>query len=351
MNNKIKTISYKGSKKLLVEQIHKFALEIQSKTFFDGFSGSGIVSAYMRSKGAIVSANDLNYSSYIYGKVFLEGFEQAQVLFHIKKMNEIQPVSDWITKNYSGLKHKISKRSDSQSGEYPLAFTKDNAMKLDSARNYIESLVLGEKERNALIFSVLLAANSVINNTSDQKSSFKKWLPKSIKPVMFEMPSLIDGPIGTQFVGDIMKIESHKYDLVYLDPPYSNGVLYASCYHINDSIALWDKPELNYNYALPRPGRAVFRDEKKAAGSFYSTKTIQGDFCKLLTNFSSSKRIVISYSDAPKNLIKIDELIDLCKNYGIVSVQDKKHKICTQFKSQKKQIDKLNEYFIIVDNN
>ena len=345
------TVAYKGSKKKLLSEIYKYVEEIDAKTFFDGFAGSCIVSAFMREKGLVVVANDLNHSSFIYGKVFLEGFDEKNVSDHLEKMNKLQPVSGWLTENYSGTKYREAKRSDTVSGEFPLAFTKENAMKLDAARDYVEGLTISKKDKNALIFSVILASNNAINNTADQKSSFKKWLPKALKTVEFKMPTLVTGPEGIQLAGDIMKMPKMNFDVVYLDPPYSNGVLYSSCYHINDSIAIWDKPELNYEYALPRPSRAVFLkgESNRVGGSFYSSKKIKEDFEKLFDIFSSSKRIVLSYSDAPKNLIKIEELVKIASQFGEVKVHDKEHRICTQFKMQNKQIKKLKEYFIVID--
>lgn len=347
-----KTVAYKGSKKKLLKNIYKYVEEIDAKTFFDGFSGSGIVSSFMREKGLVVLANDLNYSSYIFGKVFLQGFDENIVSSHIEKMNSLQSTSGWLTENYSGTKYREAKRSDTVSGEFPLAFTKENAMKIDAARDYVESLSISKRNKNALIFSCILASNEVINNTADQKSSFKKWLPKALKDVHFKMPTMINGPEGIQISGNIMEMPKEQFDVVYLDPPYSNSVLYSSCYHINDSIAIWDKPILNYDYALPRPERAVFlkgESSNKTGGHFYSSKSIKDDFSKLFEIFSSSKRIIVSYSDAPKNLISIEDLVSLANQYGSVKVEDKEHRICTQFKKQNKQIEKLKEYFIVVD--
>lgn len=349
----IKTVAYKGSKKTLLSEIYRYAQQVEAKTFFDGFSGSGVVSAFMRQQGLMVVANDLNYSSYIYGKVLLEGFDVDVVHKHIVALNNLLPKDGWITQNYSGIKYREAKRSDTVSGEFPLAFTKKNAMLLDAARDYIEELDIQDQNKNALVFSVILAANNVLNNTADQKSSFKKWLPKALQDVKFVSPTVITGPRGIQLSGNIFDITPTEFDFVYLDPPYSNSVLYSSCYHINDSVAIWDKPTLNYDYALPRPERAVFlkgdKNPQKSGGHFYSSKTISEDFSMLFALFSNSKRVVVSYSDAPKNLITIDALVEIAKNYGTVSVFDKQHKICTQYKSQNKQIENLKEYFIVVD--
>jgi len=343
---KVNTIAYKGSKKKLLENIKQYTI---GETFLDAFCGSGVVSAYMRNCGKIVCANDKNYSSYLFTKVFLEGFEQKEIDFYLDEINQLKGINGWITQNYSGEKFRKSKRSDSEDGIFPMAFTTENAQKIDHARDYVENLNINKKNKNALVFSIILAADNVLNNTCDQKSSFKKWLPRAKNNIKFISPKNITGPEGTAYNSDILEIKQEKFDTVYLDPPYSNGVLYASCYHINDSIALWDKPTLNYSYALPRPERACFNNKK--SGMFYSKKNIKNDFKKILNKFKNSKRIIISYSDCPKNLISIQEIINISENYGKVTVNNIKHKICSQSLSQKKSINNLNEYFIIINMN
>jgi len=347
-NEKIKTVAYKGSKRKLLGDIQCLAEEIGAKTIFDGFSGTGIVSAFLRRNGMKVYANDLNFSSYLYGKVFLEGYDEKKVQSHIKTMNSLGPIAGWLTENYSGTK-KRKVRTLSGLHERPLAYLRENAMKIDAAREYIDaSEDIGDKTRNALIFSVILGADSVFNNSNDQKSSLKEWSKKANKEVEFVAPTLIGGTQGEQFIGDIFSVDiPQDVDMVYYDPPYTTGVLYGSCYHLNDTIAMWDKPKLKFEYALPRPARASFRS--KNAGSFYSKKTVKDDFRKILSNAAKARRIVLSYSDAPRNAIEIEELKNVCREFGTVEVRQREHKICTQIKSQVRRSEKLQEFFIVID--
>ena len=342
---KIKTVAYKGSKRKLISQIVTLAKEIDAETIFDGFSGSGIVSANLRQSGFKVFANDMNYSSYIYGKVFLEGFDRQEVTEHIKIMNNLESASGWVTKNYSGeVVRKI--RGLGIYEKRPLGFIAENAQKIDAARDYISQLNTDVRTKNALIFSVILASDKVFNNSNDQKSCLKKWTKASLKSICFEEPKLIEGPMGKQINGDIFKINVPTVDMVYLDPPYTHGVLYASCYHLSDSIALWDKPEVDSSYAIPRPLRASFRD--KSAGALYSKKTAFDDFKKLLSKFEA-KRIVLSFSDAPRNTISIEKLIEIGEEFGKVLIMSKEHQICSQAKVFKKWSTNLKEFFIIID--
>lgn len=343
---KVKTIPYKGSKRKLIDNILSYACEIKAKTVFDGFSGTGIVSANLRNAGFIVEANDLNYSSYVYGRVFLEGYDKEAVREHIAQMNNITPVKDWLFENYSGtvLRHV---RGEAEKMVRPLGLTEENAMIIDGARNYIDSLSgIDERDRNALIFSCVLALNQVFNNPNDQKSSLKEWSKKSLKRAIFAEPTLVSGPVGKQHLGDIFDPSKDEFDFIYYDPPYTHGVLYGACYHLNDSLCLWDKPEVNHEYAVPRPDRAVFRGQP--VGAFYSSKSAPEDFDRLLKT-RRAKRTVLSYSNAPRNSIAIEELIRIAARYGHITVHDKDHKLCTQFNSQNKISKSLREYFIIID--
>jgi adenine-specific DNA methylase len=345
---KINTVAYKGSKRKLLENIERFAEEIEAETVFDGFSGTGIVSAFLRSKGYVVCANDLNESSYLYGKVFLEGFDIYVVEELVKKMNEVTPITGWVTENYSGTKERLIRGTGGQVEERPKAFTRKNAQKIDAAREYLETVNVPERNKNAAIFSIILAADSVFNNGNDQKSSLKEWQVKAKRDIVFKVPTLIYGPTGVQHRGDIKKMNVPKVDFVYLDPPYTHGVLYSACYHLNDSLATWKKPSLDHSYALPRPEEICFRKNGESAGPFYSRKTAYEDFDKLIGSVDC-KRLVLSYSDAPRNVLSIDELVEICSKYGDCSLVSKEHKICTQAKSMKKVSSSLKEFFVVLD--
>lgn len=345
---KIKTVAYKGSKRKLLEDIEALAAEVNAKTVFDGFSGTGIVSAYLRSKNYVVHANDMNYSSYIYGKVFLEGFNQNLVENIVERMNSLEPCEGWITENYSGTKNRVIRGTQGRVENRPKGYIEKNAKKIDAAREYIESIELPEELRNAAIFSIILAADSVFNNSNDQKSSLKEWQNKAKKDIVFKVPTLIEGPQGYQYKGNVLNVQLPSVDFVYLDPPYTHGVLYSSCYHLNDSIAQWDKPELDHSYALPRPNKVCFKKNKQAAGAFYSKRTAYEDFNNLIHSIDC-KRLVLSYSDAPRNVLRVEELMEICSKYGECSVYSKKHKICTQPSNMKKISSSLKEFFIVLD--
>ena len=345
---KYKTVAYKGSKRKLLTDIEVIANDIGARTIFDGFSGTGIVSAHLRHKGFQVDANDISESAYIFGSVFLQGYNKETVKELVTELNNIEPERGWLTENYSGTCKRKIRGTGGEIQERPLGYTVSNAMKLDAARDFVHNLDIKDNDKRALIFSVILAADSVFNNSNDQKSSLKEWQTKSLKDVVFEVPTFIDGFDGIQYKGNILEASLGSYDMVYLDPPYTHGVLYDSCYHLNDSIAKWDKPKLDYDYALPRPESICYRKNGQTAGMFYNKSTAKECFAKIADKFDC-KRLVLSYSDAPRNTLTIEELWDIFSSRGKCYIRTKNHKICTQPKSMNKISTNLKEYFIIID--
>ena len=341
-----KTVSFKGSKRKLLTHIEKRIKEVEPTEVLDGFSGTGIVSAHLRFLGYKVYASDKMPSCNLFASVFLNGFDLTAVAKHIEHINWLTGRSGWITGNYAGERKRLIKGVN-QVESRPLGFTEANAMKLDVARDYAE-LIANENDRNAVIFSIILAMDKVFNNTNDQKSCLKGWTAAALSDIVFEIPTLTQGKKGKVFSGDILKIRKKSYDVVYLDPPYTAGVLYDTCYHLNDSVAVWDQPVLDPDYAIPRPERAAYRKKKQAAGAYYSKTRAVADFTKLLEAFDY-KRLILSYSDAPRNILTYDELETICKKQGTLTVDRIDHQICSQPNSLNKISNKLTEFLFIID--
>lgn len=344
---KYKTIGFKGSKRKLLQTIEALTLEVEdAETFYDGFSGSGIVSAHMRHKGFEVFASDKMPSAALYAKVFLNGFDQGIIDSEIKRLNRIPAKQGWLYKNYSG-NYLRNVRGESAPQWRPRAFKGYNAGTLDAVFDSIHSMP-DSNEKNALLFSAIIAMNKIFNGTNDQKSSLKEWTVASHRPLELQSPTNIKGIVGTVEQCEIFDSVNTEVDVVYLDPPYTTGVLYDACYHLNDSVTLWDKPKVDMSFALPRPERVCFKKNQKCAGPFYMKKTVHEDFHKLLGMFDC-KRIILSYSNGVRNAISFADLLLICQKYGQVTVYDQDHKICMQPKKMKKQQKNLVEYFFVID--
>ena len=87
-------------------------------------------------------------------------------------------------------------------------------------------------------------------------------------------------------VGDVFDVPTAAHDLVYLDPPYTKRQ-YASYYHILETVALGDEPEVE--------GVAGLRPWKDRASDFcYKTRALKT--LSHLVHSLKSQRVLLSYS-------------------------------------------------------
>lgn len=87
-------------------------------------------------------------------------------------------------------------------------------------------------------------------------------------------------------VGDVFDVPNTVRDLVYLDPPYTKRQ-YASYYHILETVALADEPEVG--------GVAGLRPWKELASDFcYKTRALS-TLSRLVQSLKSQK-VLLSYS-------------------------------------------------------
>ena len=69
----------------------------------------------------------------------------------------------------------------------------------------------------------------------------------------------------------------------------------------------------------------------------------------MIKSMSLETSTILSYSDAPRNILTFDELTEICKREGKLTVDSIDHRICSQAKSLNKISDKLTEFLFIID--
>lgn len=132
-----------------------------------------------------------------------------------------------------------------------------------------------------------------------------------------------------------------RADVIYADPPYSR-YHYSRYYHVLETIALGDEPEVTPNPATGRPSRGIYR-----AGRYqspFSTRTGAGGAFDSLFERCSLKApaLVLSYSPYPSGrpstprMATIDELVRRAGHWfgsvRVVGVDGVKHSKLTSSK-------------------
>lgn len=285
------TFRYIGSKSRLVDQIVAYMPSPKRGAFFvDAFCGTGAVAEAAAELGWNVRINDNLYSAVISAgarlisrdqAVFngLGGYESA-----IAKLNAAKPVHGFMWRSYSPA-------SLGACGIERRYFTEENAARIDAMRALIAEWSaagsINEIEERLLIADLFGALNRVANIAGTFGCFLSKWTGQSREPIVMRCRELkATSVLVHATVGDVFDVPNGPQDLVYLDPPYTKRQ-YASYYHILETVALGDEPEVE--------GVAGLRPWKDRASDFcYKTRALKT--ISRLVQGLKAQTVLLSYS-------------------------------------------------------
>ena len=125
------------------------------------------------------------------------------------------------------------------------------------------------------------------------------------KDFQLELLPVIPGIAGEVYNEDINALVKRiKGDVLYLDPPY-NARQYCSNYHVLETIARYDNPELN--------GVTGLRDSTNQKSRFCSKRTVEDTFDDLIRN-AQFQYIFLSYNN--EGLMSLDTIREIMSRYG-----------------------------------
>ena len=320
-------ITYMGNKRKMLPTIQQIIETIEKReggrklSMADGFSGSGIVSRLMKLRATKLYTNDISDYSFSLNQCYLTNIslsDETEIQKYIEIVNEhaknkLSYTDPFVSGNWSPLGDIILPTDR-------VYFTKENGIRIDIYRNYIETLP--EKYKPFLLGPLLVEA-SIHNNTSGQFSAFYKNgdtgkyggkheidLQRIEKPIELTMPIAWNNDCEIHISqGDtndwIKKIP--PVDLVYYDPPY-NKHPYSIYYFMLNVIQQWDKKQV-----IPNTTRGQKLDWHRSA--YNSFKHAEKEFKELIKH-TKAKYILISYNNG--GIIPLDVLEATLKEYGTV---------------------------------
>lgn len=304
------TFRYIGSKARVVDSISARLGDPSRGKFVDLFCGTGVVAEAAARRGWDVHLNDHLQSAVVMAASRLISRRQAPFTklggydVAISKLNHVKPLKGFVFREYSPASQKYA-------GMERRYFTIENAGMIDAVRAHIEhweidGLILSS-EKTLLIADLLSAVNRVANIAGTYGCFLSKWQPQSLQALSLRPRKLFEGQGAvTTSVLNAADVRVSRDDVVYLDPPYTKRQ-YAAYYHLLETIALGDEPEVSGVTGL-RPWQA------KASDFCYRRKALNA-FEKLVSNLEAD-RILISYSDDAH--VDIDALTSAVGKYGTV---------------------------------
>lgn len=321
---------YIGNKENILDKIYSILKEnnISGKTFFDFFSGTANVSKFFKEKNYQIFSSDILYLSYCLQKAYIENNESPKFdklieiipknefdnLFAtpletvVSYLNSIKGVEGFIYKNYTptGTENLPRQR---------MYFIDENGKRIDAIRLKIEDWknksLISENEYFILL-ACLIETIGFYSNVAGVYAAFhKSWDPRALKPLtMRTIQILNNNQENIVYNDDSMNLlDKIDVDILYLDPPY-NERQYAPNYHILETIAKYDEPELR--------GVTGMRDYASQKSRFCNPNTALEDLDKIAKN-AKYKNLVLSYNS--EGIMPSDRIIETLNQYGTVKLE------------------------------
>jgi len=350
-------LTYLGNKRALLDFIGegveavKKDLAKDKLTFFDAFSGSGIVSRYMKRHASHIIANDLERYSQIVNRCYLTNRSSID-------LGEFENVfSKWvrsvekhqrpgvISRHYAPFESKNIKK-----GERAF-YTRENAVMLDSARAAVDKVV--PQKYFDLVMGPLLAEASIHPNTSGVFKGFYKN-KKGVgefggegrnaltricgkiglnKPVLsnFDCQSTVLRGDANEIVKDIPDV-----DLAYFDPPY-NQHPYGSNYFMLNLLAENREPSnMSEVSGIPQGwNHSKYNKKKEAEQTFFD-----------LLARTPAKYLMVSYNS--EGFIAYDRFMAFLEKLGDVRPVEIEYNTFRGSRNLRERPLKVSEYLFVV---
>ena len=328
-------ITYIGNKRALLDFIGVAVSEVKTDLkkekldIVDFFSGSGIVSRYMKQHANTLYVNDLEKYAETINRCYLANEEEVdketldKYYKDVKNKLDSKPLrSGFISELYSPKDDKDIKKGER------VFYTVRNANYIDTARQLIEEI---PEPYKTYLLAPLIYEASVHNNTGGVFKGFYKNSETGIgqyggngrnalQRILADIE--LKKPIFSNFACDVnisredankLATELPEVDLAYMDPPY-NQHPYGSNYFMLNLIDTYEKPsDISKVSGIPKDWNKSDYNRKQSA------KETMRDLCEK----AKAKYLLISFSD--DGFITKEEMLNMLSEIGEVKVFDKEY--------------------------
>lgn len=319
-----------GNKEKLLEQIYQVVSSTNTNkgTFCDFFSGTSNVGRYFKEKGFEILSSDLLYFSYVLQKAYIENNGEPEFK---KLLKEIKTSSDSLfsspfdlVRNYlntlKGIKGFIYKNYtvEGTTGKEFVRkyFTPENGKKIDAIRTKIEEWkkekLINESEYFVLLAALIESVPFYANISGVYAAFLKQYDPRALKTLELKPISFYSGKKkhSVHNKNSMELIDDIDVDILYLDPPY-NHRQYAPNYHLLETIALYDNPQIK--------GITGMREYKNKKSEFCNKDTAL-EALEKIARIAKYKYLILSYNS--EGTMPEKEILSVLKRYGKVTLRN-----------------------------
>lgn len=351
-------ITYIGNKRSLLDFIGKavetvkFKMKKDKLEILDIFSGSGIVSRYMKQHSSKLIANDLEKYSYVLNSCYLSNKDEVDMTKIITWYNYInEEINKGLKPGFISEMYAPAELEDIKKGERCF-YTPYNAKYIDTCRKLIDNIPEDVKK---FFIAPLLTEASIKNNTSGVFKGFyknsetgigqfggnnKDALSRITREISLPFPVFSNYNCEIEvYCEDANKLveKLDEVDLVYMDPPY-NQHPYGSNYFMLNLINDYEKPEeISEVSGIPKIwNRSSYNKTKEAYDNLL-------DLCKKV----KAKYLLISFNS--DGFIKKEQMLELLSKVGKVEVMETKYNTFRGSRNLRERDIHVSEYLYLVE--
>ena len=325
-------ITYIGNKRALLGQIGQVVEGVKRRLgkerlrVFDVFSGSGIVSRYLKAHASSLISNDIEDYAAVVGRCYLKNRSTVDLRAIIEMVDEMnRRVEDGIRPNGFIEELYAPKDEDRITREDRVFYTRDNARRLDGYRQMID---IAPQDVRELLLGPLLSKASIHSNTAGVFKGFYKNRETKIGQfggtgsdalVRIKGKIVLEPPVLSRFECDYEVLQEDAnsaarrvgdLDLAYIDPPY-NQHPYGSNYFMLNLLVRYERPErISRVSGIPEGWRR----------SGYNVRARSLPLMRDLLHTLNARFLLVSFNN--EGFIETEEMLGLLGEIGKVEVME-----------------------------
>ena len=306
---------YIGGKTNLLTDIEKVIRTSTQNvnTIIDVFSGSGVVSAYLKARNYNVIGNDIMYFCYALCRG-TTALNQPPTFNNLGIHNPIEFLNN-LTLEDANINIEdcfIYQHYSPHDENTRMYFQSKNAIKIDIIRITIEKWrsehLINEDEYFYLLAALISAVPYVSNIAGVYGAYLKHWDARTYHTIRLKPPQIVMNGGNATFYNkncdELLPEQNIVGDLLYADPPY-NSRQYLPNYHVLETIAAYDEPDIH--------GVTGMRDYRHQRSDFCTVRGVEGAFRRMIEN-AQVRYVLISYNN--EGLLSTERLTALCREYA-----------------------------------
>ena len=257
-------ITYIGNKRALLGQIGQVVEGVKRRMgkerlrVFDVFSGSGIVSRYLKAHASTLISNDIEDYAAVVGRCYLRNRSTVDMRVLSDIVGEMNRRVEDESCPRGFIKDLYAPRDENRiTREDRVFYTRDNARRLDGYRQMIDTVPEDVRE---LLLGPLLSEASIHSNTAGVFKGFYKNRDTKVGQfggtgsdalVRIKGKIVLEPPVLSRFECDYDVLQEdangaarrvRDLDLAYIDPPY-NQHPYGSNYFMLNLLVRYERPQ------------------------------------------------------------------------------------------------------------